>query len=275
MQQAQKTQIVRTVSVSIQNLTKSYTLRRHFQKLDNSPFAAIKDEYVLRGVNLEVYEGEVLGLLGQNGAGKTTLIEILSTLLLPTAGQAFVSGHNVVRQASQVRRVISYCAAASENFYPRISARRNLEFFALLNDLSPRVARERIEVALEQVGLSLKGDVPYQRYSDGMKQELALARALLTNPAVMLLDEPTRSLDPLLQAGIRKLLRRLLVEQLGKTVLLVTHSLAEAEQVCDRVAILHRGQIVKVGTLDEVKRSLGGTDLANAFERAVTGGECQ
>ena len=265
---------MRNAIVSIQNLTKSYSPWRHFRKLDNSPLATNKGYQVLTGVNLDVYEGEVLGLLGQNGDGKTTLLEILSTLLLPTSGQATVLGHNVVHDAAQVRRVISYCAAASENFYPRLSARRNLEFFAIINDLSPKAARERIETVLGQVGLSDKGDVPYQHYSDGMKQELALARALLTQPAVMLLDEPTRSLDPLLQGGIRKLLRQLLVEKLGKTVLLVTHSLAEAEQLCDRVAILHRGQIVRIGSLDEVKRSLGETDLAQAFERAVKEAEC-
>ncbi len=266
---------MRNAIISIQDLTKSYSFRRHFQKLDKGPQAIIKGYDVIRGLNLDVFEGEVLGLLGQNGAGKTTLLEILSTLLLPTSGQAFVLGHDVVHDAVHVRKVISYCAAASENFYPRLSARRNLEFFALLHDLPPKVARERIEVVLGQVGLSQKGDVPYQHYSDGMKQELALARALLTNPAVLLLDEPTRSLDPLLQGGIRKLLRQLLVGRLGKTVLLVTHSLAEAEQVCDRVAILHRGQIVKIDSLDEVKRGLGGADLAQVFEQAVAGGECQ
>jgi len=267
--------IVQKVSVSIHNLTKSYSLRRHLQKVDNNSQAMNRSAHVLRGVNLEVYEGEVLGLIGQNGAGKTTLVEILSTLLLPTSGRASVLGHDVVHEAAQVRRVISYCSAAFENFYPRLSARRNLEFFAFLNNLPPQEARERTLMVLGQVGLSHKADVPYQHYSEGMKQELALARALLTNPPVMLLDEPTRSLDPLLQTGIRKLLRQLLVEQLGKTVLLVTHSLAEAEQICDRVAILHRGQIVKIGSPDEIKRSLGGTDLASAFERVVTGDVCQ
>jgi ABC-2 type transport system ATP-binding protein len=222
-----------------------------------------------------VYEGEVLGLLGPNGAGKTTLVEILSTVLLPTNGRAFVCDHDVVTEAARVRSRVSYCASATESFYPRLSARRNLEFFALLNNLRPGEARERIGIVLEQVGLRHKESVPYQHFSEGMKQELALARALLTKPAVMLLDEPTRSLDPMLQGEIRKLIRRLLVDQLGKTVLLVTHSLAEAEQMCDRLAILHRGKIVNVGTPEEIKRSLGGTDLASAFERAIGAVECQ
>ena len=266
---------MRNAIISIQNLTKSFSLGRYLRRLVKNGANRDVPAEVLRGVNLEVYEGEVLGLLGPNGAGKTTLVEILSTLLLPTNGRAFVSGHDVVKESAQVRSIVSYCAAATESFYPRLSARRNLEFFALLNNLRPREAQERIGSVLAQVGLRHKEGVPYQHFSEGMKQELALARALLTKPAVMLLDEPTRSLDPLLQSEIRKLLRRLLVEQLGKTVLLVTHSLAEAEQVCDRLAILHRGQIVSVGTPEEIKRSLGGTDLAGAFERAVGAVECQ
>ena len=260
---------------SIENLTKSFSLGRYLRRLVKPGAPRNDPADVLKGVNLAMYEGEVLGLLGPNGAGKTTLLEILSTLLLPTSGRAFVCGHDVVKEDGTVRKLVSYCAAASETFYPRLSAIRNLQFFAMLNDLPPRPAGERIEAVLAQVGLREKAGVRFQHYSEGMKQRLALARALLKDPAIMLLDEPTRSLDPLLQGEIRKLLRDLLVEQLGKTVLLVTHSLAEAEQVCDRLAIMHRGEIVAVGTPEEVKRTLGGTDLASAFELAVGGTDCR
>jgi ABC-2 type transport system ATP-binding protein len=266
---------VESIVVSIENLTKSFSLGKCLRRLVKGGAQRDAQPEVLRGVNLQIYEGEVLGLLGPNGAGKTTLLEILSTLLLPTSGRALACGYDVVKEAARVRKVVSYCASASETFYPRLSASRNLEFFALLNDLPPGEARERIKRVLAQVSLSEKGSVPFQHYSEGMKQRLALARALLKDPAIMLLDEPTRSLDPLLQGEIRKLLRGLLVEQLGKTVLLVTHSLTEAAQVCDRLAILHRGQIVAIGTVDEVKRTRGGTDLASAFENAVGASECQ
>jgi len=229
---------------------------------------------VLKGVSLEIRRGEAMGLVGPNGAGKTTLLEILSTLLLPTGGTVTVCGFDVVREAGQVRKVVSYCPSASENFYPRLTGIRNLEFFALLNNLSPQEAERKIRSLLELVELEGSGEVPFQRYSDGMKQRLALARALLTDPEVLLLDEPTRSLDPVLQGEIRKFVRERVVAEFGKTVLLVTHSLPEAEHVCDRLAILHRGEIVSVGTPAEIVKACGGGDLSAAFERAVGAAPC-
>jgi ABC-2 type transport system ATP-binding protein len=261
--------------VSIENLTKSFSLGKYLRRLVKHGARSNGQPDVLRGINLEIREGEVLGLLGPNGAGKTTLVEILATVLLPTNGRASVCGHDVVQDAAAVRKLVSYCASASENFYPRLTASANLEFFAILNDLPPREARERIQSTLQQMGLGDKANVPFQHYSDGMKQRLAFARALLKEPRLVLLDEPTRSLDPISQGEIRKLIRGLLIDRLGKTVLLVTHSLAEVEQVCDRLAIMHRGQIVAIGTVDEVKKTRGGTDLASAFENAIGAAECQ
>jgi ABC-2 type transport system ATP-binding protein len=266
---------VRSAIISIENLTKSFSFGEYLRSLFKPGDWGEAQPDVLKGVNLEVREGEVLGLLGPNGAGKTTLIEILATLLLPTSGRASVCGHDVVREAAQVRKVVSFCSTVAENFYPRLSATQNLEFFALLNNLQPREATQRIQMRLSQVGLRDIRDAPFQHYSEGVKQRLGLARALLTNPMVLLLDEPTRSLDPILQGEVRKLLRALLVNELGKTVLLVTHSLAEAEQVCDRLAIMHQGRIVAVGTVEEIKHTLGGADLASAFEHAVGGANCR
>jgi len=260
-------------AVIVQNLTKTFSLGNVLRAVQKNP-PKKGGTQVLRGVSLEIYRGEALALLGPNGAGKTTLLEILSTLLLPTSGKATVCGYDVVSEAKQVRRVVSYCPSASENFYPRLTARQNLEFFALLNDLSPAEAREKIPPLFDLVELQGGSDVAFQRYSEGMKQRLALARALLTDPEVMLLDEPTRSLDPVLQGEIRKFVRERVVGKLGKTVLLVTHSLLEAEQVCDRLAILHRGQIVSMGTPAEIAKQSGGGDLTTAFERVVGGTSC-
>jgi ABC-2 type transport system ATP-binding protein len=145
----------------------------------------------------------------------------------------------------------------------------NLEFFALLNDFRPREAKDKIGAVLDLVGMDGTRYDLFQRYSDGMKQRLSLARALLSDPPVLLLDEPTKSLDPLLQGEVRRFFRRTLVEKLGKTLLLVTHSLAEAEEVCDRLAILYRGKIMSVGTPEEVRGAFGGGNLATALERAV------
>jgi ABC-2 type transport system ATP-binding protein len=262
------------VAVAVQNLTKTFSVGKILQTLQKNPPKKGGTE-VLKGISLEVFQGEALGLLGPNGAGKTTLLEILSTLLLPTGGEATICGYDVAREAGQVRKVVSYCPSASENFYPRLTGMRNMEFFALLNNLSPREARRKIQTVLDLVELEGGSDVPFQLYSEGMKHRLALARALLTDPELLLLDEPTRSLDPVLQGEIRKFLRERVVAKLGKTVLLVTHSLLEAEQVCDRLAILHRGQIVRIGTPEEIKKACGGEDLTAAFERAVGATSCQ
>jgi ABC-2 type transport system ATP-binding protein len=260
-----------SAAIAAQNLTKTFPARKNLKTLLQHPLH-LPGREVLQGISLEVFRGEVMGLLGPNGAGKTTLLEILSTLLLPTSGRAWMCGYEVVREAAQVRRVVSYCPSVSQSFYPRLTGVGNLEFFALLNDIPPRQAKEKIEAVLDLVGMDGARHVPFQHHSEGMKQRLSLARALLIDPAVLLLDEPTRSLDPLLQGEIRKFLRSTLVEKLGKTVLLVTHSLAEAEEVCDRLAIVHQGSLISVGTPTEVRGALGAENLATAFERAVSGG---
>jgi ABC-2 type transport system ATP-binding protein len=225
----------------------------------------------LREIDLEVAPGEVFGLLGPNGAGKTTLVEILATLLLPSSGEARVCGRDVVKEADAVRCLVGYSSSAPDSFYPRLSARENLEFFALLNDLTAAEAKQKIAALFDLVGLNDAGTVAFQKLSQGMKQRLALARALLTDPPVLLLDEPSKSLDPLLQREIWRFLRSVLAEKMRKTILLVTHSLAEVEAVCDRIAILNEGRIVCAGSVAAVKNSLGEQDLAAAFERAIAG----
>ncbi len=257
-----------SVAISVQNLSKTFPTAKNLKTLLRHPFRPERIE-VLRKINLEIFTGEVLGLLGANGAGKSTFLEILSTLLLPTSGRVWVGGYELVRQAAQVRKIVGYCPSASQSFYPRLTGLGNLEFFALLNDLPPRKAKEKIGVLLDLVGMDGTRHAAFQCFSEGMKQRLSLARALLTDPSILLLDEPTKSLDPLLQQEVRRFLRRTLAEEMGKTVLLVTHSLAEAEEVCDRVAIMHQGSILSVGTPSEVKGALGAGDLAAAYERAV------
>lgn len=208
--------------------------------------------HALKEVDLEVRQGEVVGLLGPNGAGKTTLLEILATLLLPDGGSAQVGGHDVQRRAPKVRSVISYCAASVLAFYPRLTGVENLEFFAALNDVPPAQARARVVAALDRVGINGAANVRVECYSEGMKQRLSLARALITSAPILLLDEPTRSLDPAAQREFWRLLRDTLVEKLGNTVLLVTHSVAEAQAVCDRVAFMQDGEILRTGTPSEV-----------------------
>ena len=256
-------------AIVVEGVTKTFPTTGILRKLVGSG-SRPGGSTALRGVSLHVDEGEVLGLLGPNGAGKTTLLEILSTLLLPTSGRARLGGYDVMTQAAQARRVTSYCGSTLQAFYPRLTGAENLEFFAVLNDLPPRQAREQLRDALNLVGLTDAAHTTFQRYSDGMKQRLALARALLTAARIVLLDEPTKGLDPRMQVEMQRFLRRTLVERLGCTVLLVTHSVAEAEAVCDRVAILQRGVIVRVGKPREVSRwAAGGGHLSEVLPGAA------
>lgn len=208
----------------------------------------------LHGVNLEVGQGEIFGLLGPNGAGKTTLLKVLATLLLPSEGRAEVNGTDVVREEAAVRRVVGLATGDERGFYWRLTGRENLEFFAGLQGLSPRAARRRADAVLELVDLLSYAPEVVARYSTGMRQRLSIARALLGNPSVLFLDEPTRSLDPLAAERVQALIQRLAQEQ-GKTVLLATHHLAEAAAICQRVAILVGGMVRDVIPLSSIKEA--------------------
>jgi ABC-2 type transport system ATP-binding protein len=212
----------------------------------------------LDGVNIRVKRGEVFGLLGPNGAGKTTLIKTLCTLLLPNEGTALVNGYDVVKEDKEVKRCIGYVVNDERSFYWRLTGRQNLGFFALLNNLAPDRANRRIEEVLRLVGLEANGDKRVKDYSTGMKQKLAIARGMLSDPEVLFLDEPTRSLDPVIAKSLRDFIRNNIAEGQGKTVFLSTHNLGEAEDLCDRLAIIDRGKIKACGTLDEMKGLLDG-----------------
>lgn len=202
----------------------------------------------LRGVTLEVKGGAFFGLFGPNGAGKTTLIRILATLIIPTSGQAQVNGYDVVRGAAQVRASLGLVFSNENSFYGRLTGQQNLEFFAALQNLSARNAQQRTAELLEFFDLTHAARLPVQTYSTGMKQKLNVARALLHNPPIIFLDEPTKGMDVLTAENLRDLLKMELVEKQGKTILLTTHDLQEMEQLCDEVAILERGSVRAVGT---------------------------
>ncbi len=226
----------------------------------------------LRDLDLTIRRGEILGLLGTNGAGKTTLLKILATLILPTAGRVTVDGFDVAREADRVKAMIGLGTSDERSFYWRLTGRQNLEFFAAFQGLSPDAARVRIEQLRKQLGLEAL-DREFGVYSTGMRHRLAIARALLRQPQVLLLDEPTRSLDPLAAGVLHRLIRDTLVAQMGCTVVLATHNLGEAEELCDRVAVLHEGRLVGCGTVGELyERSRPHTSrLAGVFADLTTG----
>lgn len=209
----------------------------------------------LDGVELVVGEGELFGLLGPNGAGKTTLVKILSTLIQPTSGNARVNGYDLSQDIA-IKATIGLVTSDERSFYWRLSGQQNLEFFARLQGIPGGQVKERVAAVMEQVGIEDVAEQRFMVYSTGMRQRLSIARALLKEPRLLFLDEPTKGLDPLATRRLRQLIRDELVERHGITVLLTTHDLEEAEILCDRIAILHQGRLRAVGTMDELRRSL-------------------
>jgi len=202
-------------------------------------------------VDLSVQRGQVFGLLGPNGAGKTTLIKILCTLILPTAGHALVNGYDL-GQEQAIKSSVGLVTGDERSFSWRLSGRDNLIFFGRLHGLGRQQAARRADELLEQVGLTDAANRPFQMYSAGMKQRLAIARALLHAPTLLFMDEPTRSLDPNATRQLHRLIRELVVQR-KITVFLSTHRLDEASTWCDRIAILDHGRLRACGTLDELR----------------------
>jgi ABC-2 type transport system ATP-binding protein len=209
----------------------------------------------VRGISFAVGEGELFGLLGPNGAGKTTTIKMLITLLIPTAGTARVLGYDVVRDAREVRKRIGYVFGGERGLYERLSALDNLRYFAELYSVPPREQKRRIGELLDLVGLSGRERERVEGFSRGMKQRLHVARGLLHDPPVVFLDEPTIGLDPVGARDLRATIASLVAA--GKTVLLTTHYMFEADSLCDRIAVIAKGEIVAEGTPRDLKALVG------------------
>ncbi|MFP3065468.1 MAG: ABC transporter ATP-binding protein [Sulfolobus sp.] len=225
------------------NLTKIFKIKR-------------KEIKALDSVSINVEKGKIGALVGHNGAGKTTLLKILSTLILPTSGDAFVNGYSVTREEKKVRENIGLVTVSERAFYYRLTALDNLIFFSSLQGLSLSDARKRANQLLDFLGLSEWKNVPYMKFSTGMQKKLALARALITDPPVLLMDEPTLGLDLVSAREFRATIRKLKEEE-NKTILLSSHYLKEIEELADIIFLIKKGKIVASGTLDELKRMTG------------------
>jgi ABC-2 type transport system ATP-binding protein len=243
--------------VRVDGLTKRFPERRGLRETLLHPLAG-RRVTVVSDVTFSADAGEFVGLLGPNGAGKTTLLKMLSTLILPDGGSASIDGYDVVRDASVVRTLVSPCLAMERSLYYRLTARENLEVYADLQD-SPRGERgPRVDEVLTAVSLSDTGAKLVGQFSSGMLQRLLIARALLTRPRLLLLDEPTRSLDPISAREFRSFLRDELAMQRGCAVILATHNAEEAFELCNRVAILDRGRLLASGAAAQLAREFMG-----------------
>jgi ABC-2 type transport system ATP-binding protein len=262
--------IVRELAISIHNLSKTYpTPLRRLRALFRRP---VKDPVeALRDVSFDVETGEIFGLIGRNGAGKTTLTKIVATLVQPTTGSVSVKGSDSVAQDEQVRRQIGLATAEERSFYWRLTGEQNLMFFARLHGLSDRTAKQRIKDLVAKLELEEVVRRRFGEMSTGNKQRLAVARAMLSQPPVLLLDEPTRSLDPLAAARMRELIRSLAAQDPPVTILLTSHNLAEVETLCRRVAIISRGRIRAIDTPQQLRSLTSQTEQVHITVAGLNG----
>ena len=211
------------------------------------------------GVNLQIEQGEIFGLLGPNGAGKTTTIRMLCTLLEPTSGSARVNGYDIQKQATQVRQSLGTILAGERSIYWKLTGRENLEYFAALYHIPTDTARKRIDELLSRMELNERANELVEKYSTGMRQRIALSRALLARPPILLLDEPTLGLDPQAARRVRELVAELKEE--GHTILLTTHYMEEADLLSDRIGIIDQGKIIALDTPGSLKQRINQNEI--------------
>jgi len=232
-------------AIEVSNLQRDFQTTIGVFKRKKKTVKAVQD------ISFEIADGELFGLLGPNGAGKTTSVKMLTTLLIPTGGTARILGLDIIKDADQVRPRIGFIFGGERGLYWRLNATDNLRYFASLYYIDPAVSKKRIPYLLEMVGLKDRADEKVEGYSRGMRQRLHIARALLHDPEVLFLDEPTMGLDPVGARELRQTVRNLQSEK--KTILLTTHYMFEADALCQRVAVINKGEIVAMDTPAKIK----------------------
>jgi ABC-2 type transport system ATP-binding protein len=243
-------QIENDYIINIENLQKTFYSIRGFWKREKHPVEAVQ------GISFSVRRGELFGMVGPNGAGKTTTVKMLSTLLLPTGGTAKIFGLDVVKDTNQISPRIGFTFGGNKGLYSRLSGLDNLKYFAELYKLKPDTITRRIKELLEVVGLTDREHDRVETYSSGMQQRLHLARALIHDPELIFLDEPTVGIDPVGAREIRQLVRELVKR--GKTILLTSHYMYEVEELCDRIAVVNHGRVIALDTPAALKAQVSG-----------------
>lgn len=251
-----------SLAIRVQNVRKVFRKRKGVLRRE------IHEEHALNGISFEVREGEVYGLLGPNGSGKSTLIRILSTLLLADGGDVEILGFHLPEHEREVRKRVGRVSVDAA-FYKKLSARENLLYTAFLYGFEKTEAEQKALYILKRLGQDAsRFDDPLEEMSRGMQQKVSIARALLVNPPLLLLDEPTTGLDPKSKQEVQRFIQDLRLQE-GTTIVLTTHDMDEAERLCDRIGILTRGQLIAEGTSEELKFQAGADNLEEVFLKAV------
>lgn len=257
-------------AIELHDVSKAYPVQRPLGALLRRR-AQSATVVALDRVSFSVAQSEVLGLLGPNGAGKTTLINILCTLLTPTSGSVRVGGHDLCTAPEHVRMLIGVVTSNERSFYWQLTGRQNLRFFAELYHVPPREIGARIDEFVRALDLADYVDRRFDGYSTGIRQRFAFARALLHRPSILLMDEPTKGLDPHASISLLQIIRERILKIWQPTIIITSHNLGEIEALCDRVAIMDRGRLLRIGTIDALARSIRSHEIY-ALEVANTNG---
>lgn len=260
--------------LEVKNVTKDFIPAFTLSKILTLDFKHIKPTRALEEVSFSINKGSTLAILGPNGAGKTTLLKIISTLILPNKGSVQLNGFSLGTDDDQIKASVGLAASSERSFYWRLTGRQNLEFFAAMYGLSKGKSAERINELLKLFEVTYD-DRRFDSYSTGMQQRFTLMRALIHDPALLLLDEPTKSLDYASALELRRFIKEILVEKLGKTVIFTTHHMDEALDFAKVFMVLHKGKVFAFGTLDDLRLKAGikNATLGEVFVRLTKGSQ--
>lgn len=235
--------------IKARNINKTYRIKHKVGRFSRE----IEYKEAVKNINIEVKPGKIIGLLGLNGAGKTTVIKMLTTMIEPTTGAIQIDGIDAIKNPMKAKEKLNLITGGERNIYWRLTARENLQYFGRLYGISEKELNKRIEEVLKIVNLDKEADTPVEKYSKGMKQRLQIARGLINDPNYIFLDEPTLGLDIVIAKELREYIKRLAKEK-NKGILLTTHYIQEAEELCDYIYIINQGEIIAEGKSDELKR---------------------
>ena len=246
------------------NINENRVVKLKIDRLNKSFFDEKRGEVkAVNDISLECYEGEIFGLLGPNGAGKTTTLRMVSTLMQPSSGEVFVNNYSCEKNPDDVRRSIGYLSTTT-SLYPRLTPRETLNYFAKLNGITDKVELDKkVEEIISYLGITDFADTLVEKLSTGMKQITSFARAIIHNPPILILDEPSLGLDVMVAVKIQKFIKDL--KEQGKTIIFSSHNMGEVEKMCDRIGIINKGKLLEVGTIDELREKTGKFYMEDIF----------